>query len=85
MYPVYCQEDRIRIVGSVEYVDEVFFEESLELKGEYIEEHNADVLVMGDDWKGKFDHFADLCEVVYLPRTESISTTETKDSIRRNL
>ena len=35
----------------------------------------ADVLVMGDDWAGKFDHFGDICSVVYLPRTPSVSTT----------
>ena len=35
----------------------------------------ADVLVMGDDWRGRFDEFGDVCEVVYLPRTPAISTT----------
>ena len=38
-------------------------------------EHGADVLVMGDDWAGRFDEFRDVCEVVYLPRTPAISTT----------
>ena len=41
----------------------------------YVVEHNADILVMGDDWKGKFDFLNDICEVVYLPRTPSVSTT----------
>ncbi len=54
----------------------MFFEESLELKRQYITEFNADILVMGDDWQGKFDEFNDICNVVYLPRTPSISTTE---------
>jgi len=83
--PVYCQDDRIAIVKSLECVDNVFFEESLELKREYILEHGASVLVMGEDWKGKFDYLDDICEVIYLPRTENISTSETKDSIKRNL
>jgi glycerol-3-phosphate cytidylyltransferase len=56
-------------------VDEVFIEESLEQKREYIERYDADVLVMGDDWKGRFDEFEDICEVVYLERTPAISTT----------
>ena len=56
-------------------VDEVFIEESLEQKREYVLEHQADVLVMGDDWTGKFDYLSDICEVVYLPRTPSVSTT----------
>jgi choline-phosphate cytidylyltransferase len=37
--------------------------------------YGADVLVMGDDWAGRFDEFGDICEVVYLPRTPAISTT----------
>jgi glycerol-3-phosphate cytidylyltransferase len=57
-------------------VDEVFIEESLEDKARYIEMKNADLLVMGDDWEGRFDWVKPWCEVVYLPRTPSISTTE---------
>ena len=53
----------------------MFIEESLELKREYIQRYDADVLVMGDDWRGRFDEFEDICEVVYLPRTPAISTT----------
>ena len=56
-------------------MDEVFVEESLELKRDYVLEHGADVLVMGDDWAGKFDELSDVCEVVYLTRTPAISTT----------
>jgi glycerol-3-phosphate cytidylyltransferase len=84
-YPVYCQEDRINIVSAIMGVDDVFFEESLELKKEYIKRYGADILVMGDDWKSKFDYLSDICEVIYLSRTENISTSETKDSIKRNL
>ena len=73
--PVYSQEERMEIVASLRVVDEVFVEESLEQKRDYIIEHGADVLVMGDDWTGKFDWVSDVCEVVYLPRTPSGSTT----------
>ena len=73
--PVYSQAERMEIVAALRAVDEVFLEESLEQKRDYILEHGADVLVMGDDWKGKFDDLADVCEVVYLPRTPAISTT----------
>jgi len=79
---VYSQFDRLEIVKAVAGVDEVFFEHSLEEKGEYIKQHAADVLVMGDDWAGKFDEFKSLCEVVYLPRTEGISTTQLLAEIR---
>ena len=73
--PVYSQDERMEIVASLKVVDEVFVEESLELKRDYILEHGADVLVMGDDWAGKFDELSDVCEVVYLERTPAISTT----------
>ena len=54
----------------------VFLEESLEKKPEYLKHYQADILVMGDDWQGKFDSMKEYCDVVYLPRTPSISTTE---------
>jgi glycerol-3-phosphate cytidylyltransferase len=73
--PVFTQDERLEIVSSLKVVDEVFVEESLEKKRDYIVEHGADVLVMGDDWAGKFDWVSDVCEVVYLPRTPSVSTT----------
>ena len=72
---VFPQDERLEIVASIAGVDAVFVEESLDLKRDYISEWEADVLVMGDDWRGRFDEFSDICEVVYLPRTPSISTT----------
>ncbi|UDY24671.1 adenylyltransferase/cytidyltransferase family protein [Nocardioides sp. Kera G14] len=73
--PIYSEAERLSIVNALKGVDEVFVEESLELKRHYIEQFAADVLVMGDDWAGRFDEFKDICEVVYLPRTPAISTT----------
>ena len=73
--PVYSQDERMEIVASLRVVDDVFVEESLEKKRHYIVEYGADILVMGDDWEGKFDWVSDVCEVVYLPRTPSVSTT----------
>jgi len=75
-YPVYPQAQRVKIIESLRFVDEVFIEESLDLKAQYIQQFNADILVMGDDWVGKFDAMNQHCEVKYLPRTPSISTTE---------
>ena len=80
--PVYSQSERSEIVAALKCVDDVFYEESLSLKGKYIEAYNADVLVMGDDWRGRFDEFSNLCEVIYLPRTPAISTTEVIEKIR---
>lgn len=73
--PVFSEAERLAIVNALKVVDEVFVEESLEKKRDYILEHEADVLVMGDDWAGRFDEFKDICEVVYLARTPAISTT----------
>ena len=80
--PVYSQKERSAIVAALRCVDEVFWEESLEEKAQYIRRYNADVLVMGDDWAGKFDWLSDLCAVKYLPRTPAISTTELIEKIQ---
>lgn len=81
-YPIFSQDHRMAIVGEIKGVTRVFAEESLELKRSYILEHEANVLVMGDDWQGKFDDLDDICEVVYLERTPEMSTTEYKHIIR---
>jgi glycerol-3-phosphate cytidylyltransferase len=73
--PVFSQAERLAIVAALKVVDDVFVEESLEQKRDYIVEQGADILVMGDDWAGKFDEFNDVCKVVYLERTPAISTT----------
>lgn len=80
--PICSQQHRMDIIKELKCVDEVFFEDSLELKREYIKNSDADVLVMGDDWEGKFDEFSDICEVTYLARTPSISTTEIIEIVR---
>ena len=80
--PVYPLRSRMNILNAIKYVDQVFVEESLDLKREYILEHQADILVMGDDWAGRFEEFKDICEVKYLARTPSISTTEIIEVIK---
>lgn len=79
--PVYSQDERLKIVSALRVVDFVFLEESLEQKEEYIRRFNANVLIMGQDWAGKFDHLRDMCEVLYLPRTPHISTTQVRAEI----
>ncbi len=72
---VYPFEHRTKIVRAIKYVDRVIPETSWEQKREDIEKYKIGVFVMGNDWENKFDELKDLCEVVYLPRTEGISTT----------
>ena len=76
-------EERKLMVEAIRYVDEVIPENTWEQKIEDVKEHNIDVFVMGDDWEGKFDFLKDYCEVVYLPRTEGVSTTQIKDELKR--
>ena len=80
--PIYPEAERLEIIRAIGCVRDVFLEESLELKADYIKQFNADVLVMGDDWQGKFDDFDSICKVVYLERTPAISTTEVIEKIR---
>lgn len=80
--PIYPEHERLGIVTALRCVDAAFFEESLDLKREYLEAAEADLLVMGDDWSGRFDHFQEVCDVIYLPRTPTISTTATIERIR---
>ena len=83
-HPVYNQDCRMAIISSIRFVDGVFLEESLALKRKYIIDHKADILVMGSDWEGKFDDLGDICKVIYLPRTENVSTTEIKQYIKEH-
>ena len=82
-YPVYPEAERMAIVAGIRYADEVFSEESLELKAEYIKRYKAGRLVMGDDWVGRFDYLKNICEVIYLPRTEGVSTTHVMARIKK--
>ena len=66
----------MHIVSSLGFVHGVFLEESMEKKRDYLSQFNASILVMGHDWEGKFDDLKDICEVIYLPRTPLISTSE---------
>ena len=82
-YPIYNENDRKKILDSIKFVDHVFIEESFEKKREYILDNNADILVMGSDWEGKFDEFNDICKVIYFERTPSISTSEIIEIIKK--
>ncbi|MGE7622052.1 glycerol-3-phosphate cytidylyltransferase [Viridibacillus sp. NPDC096237] len=77
----YSFEDRKTILEAIKYVDEVIPEDNWEQKVLDVNEHNIDTFVMGHDWEGKFDFLKDHCEVIYLPRTEGISTTKIKKDL----
>ena len=79
----FSYSERAEILSSCKYVDEVFAEHNWAQKKDDILKYKATIFAMGDDWKGKFDDLHDLCEVVYLPRTEDISTTTIKSSLSK--
>lgn len=76
-------EDRKAILEAIKYVDEVIPEETWEQKIPDVVNNNVDVFVMGNDWEGKFDFLKDYCEVIYLPRTPGISTTQIKTDLHK--
>jgi glycerol-3-phosphate cytidylyltransferase len=79
---VYPYDHRAQIVKAIRYVDEVIPEKKWEQKIDDVRNHKIDVFVMGEDWKGKFDFLKDYCEVIYLERTEGISTTDIKNNLK---
>ena len=81
----FSYEQRKQLVESIRYVDLVIPEESWEQKLEDVKLYKADTFVIGDDWKGKFDFLKEYCEVVYLPRTPEISTTQIKNDLQSTL
>ena len=80
----FSYEERKKLVEAVRYVDLVIPEENWDQKISDVKEYHVDTFVMGDDWRGKFDFLKDYCEVVYLPRTEGISTTKIKQDLGLN-
>lgn len=79
---IFTYTERAEIVASMKFVDAVFPEHDWDQKRADLKKFNASVFVMGGDWDGKFDDLKDSVEVVYLPRTPSVSTTEVKTSLR---
>jgi glycerol-3-phosphate cytidylyltransferase len=78
-------EQRKVVLEAIRYVDEVIPENDWEQKAVDISDHHVDIFVMGDDWQGKFDELKKLCEVIYLPRTKDISTTNLKGIIEKKI
>ena len=78
----YTYEQRKAILEACRYVDLVIPEYTWDQKIDDVQKYQADVFVMGDDWQGKFDFLKDYCDVVYLPRTPDVSSTQTKNYLK---
>ncbi len=76
-------ETRKKMLEAIRYVDLVIPEETWEQKILDVKKYEVDTVVMGSDWAGsdRFDYLKDYCEVVYLDRTEGISTTKIKEDL----
>ena len=78
----FSYEQRKKLLEAIRYVDLVIPEENWEQKVSDVKEFRVDTFVMGNDWEGKFDFLKDYCEVIYLPRTPEISTTQIKNELK---
>ena len=82
---MFSYKKRVEWVNSLKSVNEVIAEESWEQKHEDVTKHDIDVFVMGDDWIEKFDFLNKYCKVVYLKRTDNISSTDIKRIQKKNV
>ena len=80
----FTYDQRKQLLEAIRYVDLVIPETCWEQKVSDVKEFKIDTFVIGDDWEGKFDFLKDYCEVVYLPRTPEISTTQIKEELKTN-
>ena len=79
----FSYEERKAMVEAIRYVDLVIPEDNWDQKMTDVDKYQADVFVIGDDWKGKFDFLKEKCEVVYLERTPEISSTQIKTDLNK--
>ncbi|NIZ19907.1 adenylyltransferase/cytidyltransferase family protein [Entomospira culicis] len=70
---------RYEFLSQIKYIDAILCEESWEQKIDDIQKNAIDIFVMGDDWQGKFDFLQAYCQVIYLPRTPDVSSTQLKN------
>lgn len=76
--------ERVEAVKATGYADEVIIEDYLGQKIDDIQKYDIDIFAIGSDWTGKFDYLNEYCKVVYLPRTEGISSTMLREESQSN-
>lgn len=67
--------ERVEAVRATGYADEIIIEDYLGQKIDDIQKYDVDIFAVGSDWEGKFDYLNEYCKVVYLPRTQGVSST----------
>ena len=73
--------ERVEAVKATGYADQIIIEDYVGQKIDDIQKYDVDIFAIGSDWEGKFDYLKEFCEVVYLPRTEGISSTMLRDEL----
>jgi glycerol-3-phosphate cytidylyltransferase len=71
--------ERVEAVKATGYADQIIIEDYVGQKIDDIQKYDVDIFAIGSDWEGKFDYLNEYCKVVYLPRTEGISSTQLRD------
>lgn len=77
--------ERVEAVKATGYADEVIIEDYLGQKIDDIQKYDVNIFAIGSDWEGKFDYLKEFCEVVYLPRTEGISSTMLREDLQEDI
>ena len=77
--------ERVEAVRDTGYADKIIIEDYVGQKIDDIQKYNVDVFAIGSDWRGKFDYLEEFCQVVYLPRTEGISSTMLREKNQKNV
>ncbi|WP_302817668.1 Gfo/Idh/MocA family oxidoreductase [Paraprevotella clara] len=77
--------ERVEAVRDTGYADKIIIEDYVGQKIDDIQKYNVDVFAIGSDWRGKFDYLEEFCQVVYLPRTEGISSTMLREKSQKNV
>ena len=77
--------ERVEAVKSTGYADQIIIEDYVGQKIDDIQKYDVDIFAIGSDWEGKFDYLKEYCEVVYLPRTEGISSTMLREDLQEDI
>lgn len=81
-YPINTEQDRLNILNSFTFIDNVFIEEAFHKRYELILKYKADLLVASDKWSGKLDHFKQYCDVKYFKKIPNISKEKIIEKIK---
>ena len=77
--------ERVDAVKATGYADQIIIENYIGQKIDDIQKYNVDIFAIGSDWKGKFDYLKEYCDVVYLPRTEGISSSMLRNDTTKDI